>query len=235
YEYYSEDPLLSGKMAANVVLGAKNHGLYCYIKHFTMAEEGPNPRNVDTWTSEQAFREIYLKPFELAVKEGKGNAIMSGFNNIASTWCGSCYAQNVTILREEWGFRGTMVTDWSSGDDNMYPERGIRAGNDIWLNPNTTNGRPINISDATTLYCAKQAAKNVIYTFCDTYNTYKHYDASNDVVKVNIGTTQVVHGTNWWRPTALAIEITFALGAAALLGFAWTPLIIKAFSKNKVD
>ena len=89
-------------------------------------------------------------------------AIMSGFNNIAATWCGSCYAQNVRILRNEWGFRGTMVTDWSNGDDNMYPERGIRAGNDIWLNPNAANARPLNMSNPTTVYCAKIAARNVI-------------------------------------------------------------------------
>ena len=96
YEYYSEDPILSGKMAAEVVRGAKNHGLYAYVKHFTLAEEGPNPRNVNTWLSEQAYREIYLRPFEIAVKEGKAVGIMSGFNNIGSVWCGSNAAKDAT-------------------------------------------------------------------------------------------------------------------------------------------
>lgn len=223
YEYYSEDPLLSGKMAANVVLGAKNHGLYCYIKHFTMAEEGPNPRDVDTWTTEQAFREMYLKPFEIAVKEGKGNAIMSGFNNIGATWCGSCYAQNVQILRNEWGFRGTMVTDWSNGDDNMYPERGIRAGNDIWLNPNAANARPLNMSNPTTVYCAKIAARNVIWTYCDTYNTYINYDSSNDAVKVEIGTVTVKKGASVIVPMTVGINVGIGVVALGLLALAWIP------------
>ena len=187
------------------------------------SEEGPNPRDVDTWTTEQAFREMYLKPFEIAVKEGQGTAIMSGFNNIAATWCGSCYAQNVQILRNEWGFRGTMVTDWSNGDDNMYPERGIRAGNDIWLNPNAANARPLNMSNPTTVYCAKIAARNVIWTYCDTYNTYINYDSSNDAVKVEIGTATVKKGASVIVPMTVGINVGIGVIALVLLGVAWIP------------
>jgi len=80
YEYFSEDSVLSGKLAANVIVGAKENNVYCYMKHFCVSEAGQNPTNVNTWLTEQALRECYLRPFEIAVKEGNANAIMSAFN-----------------------------------------------------------------------------------------------------------------------------------------------------------
>ena len=233
YEYYSEDPVLSGKMAAGVILAAKNHGLYCYVKHFTMAEEGPNPRNVNTWTTEQAYREIYLRPFEISVKEGETVAIMSGFNNIASIWCGSCYAQNVSILREEWGFRGTMVTDWSGGDGVMNPTRGIRAGNDIWLNPNNTSGSPININDPTNVYCAKMAARNVLWTFINTHCTMMHYDTSLDEVQLDVGVSIANRKTKPWRAWIYIADGVIIGGSVIWIGLSFALPVIKA--RKKVD
>ena len=220
YEYYSEDPILSGKMAAEVVRGAKNHGLYAYVKHFTLAEEGPNPRNVNTWLSEQAYREIYLRPFEIAVKEGKAVGIMSGFNNIGSVWCGSNAAQNVDVLRNEWGFRGTVVTDWSTGDGAMNPTRGIRAGNDIWLNPGTI-ASPINMSDATTVYCAKMAARNTLFTFINTRYTAAHYDTSLDEVKVEIEEANIERKVFPWRECLVAADVVIGVGILTWIGLVW--------------
>jgi beta-glucosidase len=220
YEYYSEDPILSGKMAAEVVRGAKNHGLYAYVKHFTLAEEGPNPRNVNTWLSEQAYREIYLRPFEIAVKEGKAVGIMSGFNNIGSVWCGSNAAQNVDVLRNEWGFRGTVVTDWSTGDGAMNPTRGIRAGNDIWLNPGTI-ASPINMSDATTVYCAKMAARNTLFTFINTRYTAAHYDTSLDEVKVEIEEANIERKVFPWRECLVATDVVIGVGVLTWIGLVW--------------
>jgi beta-glucosidase len=101
YEYYSEDPVLNGYMASEVILGAKSKGLYCYIKHFTLSEPGDNARNLNTWLTEQNFREMYLKPFEIAVKKGGANAIMSAFNFVGGVWAGANAAMNVDILRNE--------------------------------------------------------------------------------------------------------------------------------------
>ena len=230
YEYYSEDPVLSGKLAAEVSLGAKNHGLYVYVKHFTMAEEGPNPRNVNTWISEQAYREIYLRPFEITVKEGKTVGIMSGFNNIGSIWCGSCAAQNNDVLRDEWGFRGSMVTDWSPGDGVMNPTRGIRAGNDIWLNPNTSSGSPLNMNDPTTVYCAKIAARNVLFTFINTRYTAAHYDTSNDVISVNIGDVKIDRQVMPWRAWLWAADGVLIAGILVWLGLVW---VVPAVRKRK--
>ena len=207
-------------MAAEVVRGAKNHGLYAYVKHFTLAEEGPNPRNVNTWLSEQAYREIYLRPFEIAVKEGKAVGIMSGFNNIGSVWCGSNAAQNVDVLRNEWGFRGTVVTDWSTGDGAMNPTRGIRAGNDIWLNPGTI-ASPINMSDATTVYCAKMAARNTLFTFINTRYTAAHYDTSLDEVKVEIEEANIERKVFPWRECLVATDVVIGVGILTWIGLVW--------------
>ncbi|MCR5490672.1 MAG: glycoside hydrolase family 3 C-terminal domain-containing protein [Bacilli bacterium] len=226
YEYYSEDPLLSGKMAANVCLGAKNHGLYAYVKHFTLAEEGPNPRDVNTWLSEQAYREIYLRPFEIAVKEGKTVGIMSGFNNIGSIWCGSNAAQNIDVLRGEWGFRGTVVTDWSNGGGAMNPTRGIRAGNDIWLNPGTI-ASPLDMSDPTTVYCAKMAAHNVLFTYINTRYTATHYDTSNDEVKADISDAKIERKIFPWRGVLIGAEAALGVGIIVWLGLVWVLPILK--------
>ena len=111
----------------NYTSRAKINGLYCYMKHFVVSESGPNGRDWNTWLPEQALRELYLKPFEIAVKEGGSNAIMSSFNNLGSIWTGANYALLTDILRNEWGFRGTVVTDWSMGGEpgTMNPEQGL--------------------------------------------------------------------------------------------------------------
>ena len=222
--------MLSGKMAAQVVLGAKNHGLYAYVKHFTLSEEGPNPRGVNTWLTEQAYREIYLRPFEIAVKEGKAVAIMTAFNNIGCIWAGSCAAQNVDILRGEWGFRGSVITDYSTGDATMNPTRGIRAGNDIWLNPNGSSGAPLSMSDPTTVYCAKMAARNVLFTLINTHYAMTHYDTSLDEVKVEVGTGTV-------KTDEFPLELYVGLIDGALIGGAviWIGLafLLPVIRKNK--
>jgi beta-glucosidase len=220
YEYYSEDPVLNGYMASEVILGAKSKGLYCYIKHFTLSEPGDNARNLNTWLTEQNFREMYLKPFEIAVKKGGANAIMSAFNFVGGVWAGANAAMNVDILRNEWGFKGSMITDWSDGSGSMNTKKGVRAGNDIWLNPNSGhNASPLNNSDPTDVYCAKLAAKNVIYTFCDTYNYYKHYDTSLDNSKVIVGESQVTPPFAWWIPLLVGVDVLIVAGLGCWLYF----------------
>ena len=221
YEYYSEDPVLNGYMAANVIEGAKSKGLYCYLKHFTLSEPGDNARDLNTWLTEQNFREIYLKPFEIAVKKGGANAMMSAFNFVGGVWAGANKAMNIDVLRDEWGFKGSMITDWSDGSGSMNTRRGNRAGNDIWLNPNSgRNAVHLSSSNATDVYCAKMAAKNVIYTFCETYNYFRHYDASKDNMVVTVGQSQVKPPFAWWIPVLIAFDVlSFAgLGLWAFFG-----------------
>lgn len=220
YEYYSEDPVLSGYMAANVIEGAKANGLYAYLKHFTLSEPGINARNLNTWLTEQNFRENYLKPFEIAVKKGGANAIMTAFNSVGGSWAGASYAMNVEILRDEWGFRGSLITDWSTGDGNMNTNAGLKGGNDIWLNPNTGNSASkINRNDPTMIYCAQHAAKDVIYTYANTYQYAKHYDHSNDDLKAPIGENQITPPFAWWIPVLASIDAAVAIGLGIWLYF----------------
>lgn len=220
YEYYSEDPVLNGYMASEVILGAKSKGLYCYIKHFTLSEPGDNARNLNTWLTEQNFREMYLRPFEIAVKKGGANAIMSAFNFVGGVWAGANAAMNIDVLREEWGFKGSMITDWSDGSGSMNTKKGVRAGNDIWLNPNSGhNASPLTNSDPTDVYCAKLAAKNVIYTFCETYNYFKHYDTSLDNSPIIIGESQINPPFAWWIPLLVSVDVLVAGGLGAWLYF----------------
>ena len=132
-EYYSEDGLLSGRMAASVVTGAREKGVNTMVKHFAVndQETDRDTNGLITWLSEQALREIYLKPFELVVKEGKSLGIMSSFNRIGTVWAGGSYELLTEILRNEWGFRGMVITDYANA--YMNPDQMIRAGGDMWL------------------------------------------------------------------------------------------------------
>ena len=180
FEYYSEDPVLTGKLGAEIIRGAKNKGLYAYMKHFAVSEEGVNPDNVKTWLTEQTLREIYLKPFEIATKEGGANAVMTAFNCIGAVWAGACDPMNNDILRGEWGFRGSLLSDWSTGRPFMNAEQGIRGGNDLMLDANNNAFSPVSRKDATSVTLARRAAKNILYTWANTYATAKDYQLNGE-------------------------------------------------------
>ena len=161
WEYYSEDGLLSGKMAAGVIQGAKSRGVYTYVKHFAINDQETDRDNFGliTWLNEQSMREIYLKPFELAVKEGKTTAMMSSFNRIGTVWAGGCYELLTEILRDEWGFRGMVITDYANS--YMNPDQMIRAGGDLELFQDQQPSARGNSTHFTALY---NATKNILYT-----------------------------------------------------------------------
>jgi beta-glucosidase len=233
YEYYSEDPLISGNLAAATIRGAKSGGLYCYLKHFALSEEGDNAKGVDTWTTEQTLRELYLKPFEIAVKAG-ANGIMTAFNRVGAVWAGANYDLCTEILRNEWGFKGSVVTDWSSGDQIMNTPRGVIAGNDLWLNPMSTNGSPLNRNDATEMYCAKLAVKHNLYTYVSTYQFNRDYDPENDDYKVNAGIRGPNSVSGWWIPTIITLDCIVFAGTIAFglyMYVPWTKVIAK-FKKH---
>jgi beta-glucosidase len=133
FEYYSEDGVLSGKIAASVVAGAREKGMITFIKHFAMNEREQNCRDkLFTWATEQAIREIYLKPFELAIKEGGALGIMSAFNYIGHTWVGGHEGILTGIVRNEWGFPGVIITD-AAIHGHMIPLQWLATGGDLSL------------------------------------------------------------------------------------------------------
>lgn len=164
YEYFSEDAVLTGDLAAQIVKGAKENNLYCYVKHFAVSEAGANPNDKNTWLTEQALREIYLKPFEVCVKEGGANGMMSAFNRVGAVWAGSNHALLTDVLRGEWGFRGSVITDWYQPSYMDYT-RGVKAGNSLWLDGSTDKAADLDFNDVGTAYAARQAAKDILYTY----------------------------------------------------------------------
>ncbi|MBU4214136.1 MAG: glycoside hydrolase family 3 C-terminal domain-containing protein, partial [Actinobacteria bacterium] len=152
FEYYSEDPYLSGAMLTSVANGAAEHGVYTMLKHFALNEQETNRVNngLATWATEQTVRELYLKPFEMAVKHVTMNVeyvkkdgsvatttigaggVMSSFNRVGATWAGGSHALMTAVLRDEWGFQGFAISDF-----NLYPymnpNQGISAGTDLTL------------------------------------------------------------------------------------------------------
>lgn len=138
FEYFSEDPLISGKMAAAVTKGAQSQNLVVTVKHFACNDQETNRMNngLFTWLNEQSMRELYLEPFEIAVKEGNAKGIMSAYNRIGSTWCSASEPLLVDLLREEWGFNGYVVCDAYvnfTGSGYMDPVLAIYARNDALL------------------------------------------------------------------------------------------------------
>ncbi|MCL2300152.1 MAG: glycoside hydrolase family 3 C-terminal domain-containing protein [Firmicutes bacterium] len=136
FEYFSEDPLLSGKMASGIVGGAKAEGLVTTIKHFALNDQETNRNGIFTWAHEQAMRELYLKAFEIPLKETKAAGVMSGYNRLGTRWCGASAALLNDLLRREWGFEGFVVSDFSSnmtGAGYMSPVLAVYNGNDAIL------------------------------------------------------------------------------------------------------
>ena len=167
FEYYSEDGVLAGRIAANQVNGAAEHGVYAYIKHFALNDQEINRTSMlMTFSSEQAIREIYLKPFEIAVKgfEGTSQAVMSSFN-----WIGtvpSCANSNLlnNVLRDEWGFVGMVETDYDGSYGYMITDHSIRNGNDLMLGFGSAESNLLEDHSATAVKAMRQACKNILYT-----------------------------------------------------------------------
>ena len=202
FEYYSEDGVLSGYLAAQTIKGARTENCYMYLKHFAASEEGVNPRYLTKWMTEQNLREVYLRPFEIAVKKGKANGIMTCFNRIGTIWAGGNRALCTNILRVEWGFKGTVITDWSNGDSYMNPTQGLLAGNDIWLNPNNSANVPIDRSNPVMVNLARNSAHNMLYTIC---NTYANAESDVNIKKVN-------KIFAWWIPTLAGFDALLVAG-----------------------
>ena len=166
FEYYSEDGYLSGQLAREQVMACESQDVYPYIKHFALNEQETNRNGMlCTWLTEQAMREIYLKPFEEAVKAadpGKA-AIMSSYNYIGTQWAAESYALQTEVLRGEWGFRGMVLSDYFGNYGYMNAERAIRGGTDIMLDV-AGNSAITDTTSGTSIQAMRQAAKNVFYT-----------------------------------------------------------------------
>ncbi len=167
FEYFSEDGVLAGKMAAYEVNGAQTKGVYAYIKHFaTNDQEGNRCSILLTYASEQAIREIYLKPFEMVVKQyqGTGLAAMSAFNWTGSIPACANPALLNTVLRDEWGFKGFVETDYNGSYGYQITDQCIRNGNDLMLGFASAATNVLSDQSATATIAMRNACRNIMYT-----------------------------------------------------------------------
>ncbi len=205
FEYFSEDPVLTGSQAAQQVLGAEERGVYAFIKHFALNEQ-ETQRNgqLCTWSNEQAIREIYLRPFEIAIKaDGDAQAVMGSFNYVGNTYSSASLALNQTVLRDEWGFKGMVETDYFSGPNYCYQnaDQLIRGGTDIMLATTETTNYVTDLS-ATAVIQMRRAAHNILYT---AVNSWRYADGDPASV------------TPTWM---IAMYVADAVCAVALAGLA---------------
>lgn len=166
FEYYSEDTYLAGSMCANEVAGAQSKGMYCYLKHLVLNDQEQRRYGISTFTTEQALRELYLTPFEMAVKDVDCHGMMAAFNGIGGIWCGASKELITNVLGNEWGFHGIIVTDYASANDGyMFIDAGLQAGTDLWLNTDSEVYKMGDVSDNATLVTAlKNASHDILYT-----------------------------------------------------------------------
>ncbi len=187
FEYYSEDGILGGYMAANQVNGAAEKGVYAYIKHFALNDQEINRTSILlTYSSEQAIREIYLKPFEIAVKDfnGKARAVMSSFNWIGTIpSCANTHLLN-NVLRDEWGFVGLVETDYNGSYGYMITDSSIRNGNDLMLGYGNAKSNVLADQSATAVKAMRQASKNILYTVANS-GYYADGDPTGGMTNMN--------------------------------------------------
>ena len=214
YEYFSEDGVLAGNMGAKAVEGARKYGVYSYIKHFAMYEG--NAKMVSVWSNEQAIREIYLKPFEISVKQGGANAVMVSWSFLGDKWTGECSNLMNTVLRDEWGFRGMALTDFfrNNGHGFMNADAALANGVDAMLS--TFNGEENNVANPehpTAVLQMRNACKNVMYTVVSSWA----YDGEHEET-----------GMENWKKAGIGIDIVIALFMAGM-----EVLVIRGYKKRK--
>ncbi len=132
FEYYSEDPFVSGQMAAAEVTGIQSKGVYVFMKHVAMNDSETSRCGVSVWANEQTIREIYLEPIEKAIVNGGATGVMTSFNRLGTTWAGGSVELIRGFLHGECGMTGMAITDMSSLANYMDFADGVIAGNDLW-------------------------------------------------------------------------------------------------------
>ena len=187
FEYYSEDPLLAGTLGCAMVEAVFSRGIYAQMKHFCLNDQDTNrSAHLLTWANEQAIREIYARPFEIVVKNARGSlqylddatgeaktrgmsaaiAVMSSYNYIGATWAGGSHALCTELLRDEWGFEGHVVSDWSLYD-YTNKNQAFYAGTDVNLTTTLTTGEMQDAESATAILAMRRCMHHYLYSIAN--------------------------------------------------------------------
>ena len=224
-EYYSEDPFLNGKFAGTVIKGVQEKGVYANVKHYALNDQETHrsANGIATWCDEQAMRELYLKAFEIAVKEGKSHGLMTSFNRIGTEWAGGSYRLVTTILRKEWGFQGSVICDFHT-DFYMDSKQMLYAGGDInmvsqedrKLSTDKKFGTPVvSPTDAKDANLLRKSAHNNLFAI-----------VNSNAMKAKI----IGYKPAYWRVALISADIGIGVALAA-----WGFLVIFFSLKGKED
>ena len=212
FEYYSEDPYLSGAIATAEVKGIQSKGVYVYLKHFALNDSETMCRCISTWANEQAIREIYLEPFKKAVVDGGAYSVMNAFARVGVVWSGAHEGLMTNILRGEWGLKGFALTDFSG--NSMFAQYGIMmkafdvawgllAGTDSWDSSAvqwTDDLNNLYKNDPNIAQAMRQAAHRILYTVANS-NAMNGISANQEIVAV----------TPWWQAALYALCTVMAV------------------------
>ena len=222
FEYYSEDPFISGKTCAAEVAGIQSKGVYVYMKHFALNDQETARDGICVWTNEQAAREIYLQAFEYPVEESGAYCVMTSFNRLGCVWAGGDKDLLTGILRGEWGMPGFILTDFSNSNDYMDVLNGLMAGGDGWdCNDGAkwTEKLVQHKDDPTVVNAMREAAKRIFYTVANS-NAMNGISANMQVIEIR----------PWWKNAIVAADVVFGLLAAGSIF-----ILVKTTRKGKKD
>lgn len=212
FEYYSEDPFISGQICAAQVGGIQSKGVYVYMKHFALNDQDTGRDGLCVWTNEQAAREIYLQAFEYPIEQANALCVMTSFNRLGTTWAGGDYNLLTNILRNEFGMKGIILTDFSNSNNYMDVVQGVVAGGNAW-DANDANKWPAKLKEykdnATVCNAMRDASKHILYTVANS-------NAMNGVSE----NVQIVEVRAWWQTAIIVLDVVFgvlAVGSAVML------------------
>lgn len=232
FEYFSEDGYMCGVFVAKTVEACTENGVYAYLKHFAAndTDEGRNGQFI--WMTEQSFREIWAKPGEIATKVGKANAMMISVDRVGGVRATGSYATLTAMLRDEWGFRGSTITDYYQGGNVNDLDEGIRAGNDLALMPNgsRTLFDDWNNPSATSVIALQKAAKNILYTYIDTI--YRTENFTGVDLNETMGQRQNDNSGVWWRYVLYSVD---GVVGAGFISWAAICIYLTWFRKKKEE
>lgn len=219
YEYYSEDEFVSGMMAAKTIEGSLDAGMYCYMKHLICYEQDSMRDSLYTWMTEQVLREIYLTPFKIAIKEGGLTGIMTSYNRLGAVWAGGSYALMTGVIRDEFGFEGTILTDYADHQDFMIMDQALRAGGDLWMDGFVMGDFHFETESNSFKQQLRRACKNILFMWLNAGQENVEYNLTAEVPILRPVESKQVSLVTW-------IQIGWDVFAAVTIFF-WIKGIVK--------
>ena len=221
FEYYSEDPFISGEICASEVQGIQSKGVYVYLKHVALNDSESSRMGVNTWLNEQTAREIYLEVADKAIVEGGAWCTMSGFNRWGATWCGAYSNLQTDYLRGELGMRGMSITDYSGGSHYMDVCDGMIAGSNIWDSPTTLHTEILANykDDAYIVGQMRESVHKILYTVVNS-NAMNGMSAADRLELI----------TPWWETALYAV-----IGVMAVLTIVSAVKLTGSIKKRKAS